>query len=125
MFACGSSCEHIWVRLCACGRVCVHACVVSRVRVCACTCVRVCLCLREFFFFSLYIIKIWLLYKVAGKENGSKMGTRKTVTSRIECWPRLMPDPQAKSRQSECVGVCVRVCVRACVRVCLRAFVRV
>ena len=42
--------------------------------------------------------KIWLLYKIAGKENGSKMCTRKTVTSRVECWPRLMPNPQAKSR---------------------------
>ena len=39
-----------------------------------------------------------LLYKIAGKENESEMNTRKTVTSRVECWPQLMPNPQAKSR---------------------------
>ena len=65
---------------------------------CVCLCVRACMRASVFFFFFLNVRKIWLLYKVAGKENGSKMGTRKTVTSRVECWPRLMSDPQAKSR---------------------------
>ena len=64
--------------------------------------------------------KIWLLYKIAGKENESKMCTRKKVTRRVECWPRLMPNPQAKSRP--CVRARVRSCVRAsgCGCVCVR-----
>ena len=86
--------------VCACASAIARACV----HTCACACVRVCVRVcRTFFFVFLrnkkkYIQyntvynflrrkenrKIWLLYKIAGKENESKMSTRKTVTSRVE-----------------------------------------
>ena len=51
--------------------MCVRVCVFVRVCVCIRACV--CVCVRAFVFYR----KIWLLYKIAGKENGSEMSTKK------------------------------------------------
>ena len=54
--------------------------------------------------------KIWLLYKITGKENGSKMSTRKTVT--VLCMPWRGAPVNRTSRQPR--GCCLSVlqCVR-------------
>ena len=99
----------VFACVCVSVRGCVSACVCACVSVYACVCVyvRVCVLNKKIYiqYNTVYNFlrrkenrKIWLLYKIAGKENESKMSTRKTVTSRVECWPWLMPNPQAKSR---------------------------
>ena len=93
------ACKRTCVRVCV--RECDRACLRAYVRMCVRACVRAGVRFFCWFFLrnkKIYIQyntvynflrrkenrKIWLLYKIAGKENESKMSTRKTVTSRVE-----------------------------------------